>query len=62
VPSTVAAELPYGFGAQLSTYSPLAEHYAAFSFFKVVYRPIGKVILNLFFKGLFNPFKVKFLP
>ena len=45
---------PVGFWCSTEHLSPLAEHYATFSFFKVVYRPIGKVVLNLLFQGFFQ--------
>ena len=45
---------PVGFWCSTEHLSPLAEHYATFSFFKVVYLPIGKVVLNLLFQGFFQ--------
>ena len=55
---------PVGFWCSTEHLSPLAEHYATFSFFKVVYRPIGKVVLNLLFQGFFQvkvgEFQVRF--
>ena len=55
---------PVGFWCSTEHLSPLAEHYATLSFFKVVYRPIGKVVLNLLFQGFFQvkvgEFQVRF--
>ena len=45
---------PVGFWCSTEHLSPLAEHYATLSFFKVVYLPIGKVVLNLLFQGFFQ--------
>ena len=45
---------PVGFWCSTEHLSPLAEHYATFSFFKVVYLPIGKVVPNLLFQGFFQ--------
>lgn len=55
---------PVGFWCSTEHLSPLAENYATLSFFKVVYRPIGKVVLNLLFQGFFQvkvgEFQVRF--